>query len=175
MWFGLKTIMAAQTKNPKPLFEKIAIVMAGGSGTRFWPLSTHKTPKQYLSLLGKNSLIQDTVKRLGTVFSNKNTMIVSTENQKSILRKQLPKVKNLVFEPEGKNTAPCLMLAVKTLIDQGYPKDSVIGVFPADHTISDSKRFESLMTEAVHFAFQTNGIVTLGIVPTHPHTELREH
>ncbi len=157
--------MAAHPKNPK-----VAVIMAGGSGTRFWPLSTKRVPKQYVNLMGARSLIQDTVHRTSKLFSLADTFIVSTASQKSLLKKQLPKIKNLVFEPEGKNTAPCLMLTAKRLLDKGYPGSTVIGVFPADHTVANQKEFEKVLTHAMHFAAETSGIVTLGIVPDSAHT-----
>lgn len=154
--------------HPKKL--NVAVIMAGGSGTRFWPLSTKRIPKQYVNLMGSKSLIQDTVKRTSKVFSTKNTFIVSTLSQKSLLKKQLPQIKNLVFEPEGKNTAPCLMLTAKRLLEDGYARNTVIGVFPADHTVSDLKAFEKVLLQGIDFATQVSGIVTLGIVPDSPHT-----
>src|SRR3989338_7365640 len=97
----------------------ISLIMAGGSGSRFWPLSNPQTPKQYLKMFGNRSLIQQTVDRLLTHQSNSEIFICSGESQKSLLREQLPNITNLILEPVARNTAPCLMLSVRELLKQG--------------------------------------------------------
>lgn len=154
-------------ENPNPLF--IALIMAGGSGTRFWPMSRPEKPKQYLTLLGKRSLIQSTVDRLKKTTATKNIFICSGENQKQLLQEQLPEINNLILEPSGRNTAPCLMLSVATLLAQGYPADSVMGVFPADHFIGNESAFLELLNSAITEAQVTRNLITLGINPTSPH------
>jgi mannose-1-phosphate guanylyltransferase len=147
----------------------IALIMAGGSGTRFWPLSKKSLPKQYLALFSKRSLIQETYDRLKPLVRPKNFFICTTQNQRLLVRKQLPAVKNLILEPMGKNTAPCLMLSLKELLKH-YPRTAVMGVFPADHFIHDNSKFRALVQKAIGVAKQTEGLVTLGIPPTGPHT-----
>lgn len=155
-------------ENPNHPF--IALIMAGGSGTRFWPMSRPEKPKQYLNLIEDKSLIQSTANRLKKLTANKNIFICSAENQKSLLNEQLPELENLILEPCGKNTAPCLMLSVAHLLAQGYPKDSVMGVFPADHFIGNEEAFLKTVQLGIQEAASTNNLVTLGIQPTSPHT-----
>lgn len=155
-------------ENPNSIF--IALIMAGGSGTRFWPMSQPEKPKQYLKLLGQRSLIQATVDRLKKNTSLQNIFICSGDKQKKLLQEQLPEVDNLILEPSGRNTAPCLMLSVATLLAKGYSPKSVMGVFPADHFIGNEAAFLSLLDSAISEAQHTGDLITLGITPTSPHT-----
>lgn len=166
MSFVLKTAMA---DNPQP----IALIMAGGSGTRFWPASTQQKPKQYLSLWGDESLIQMTAKRVEPLVPSSHLYICSTESQRRWLEEQLPEVAHpgwLVLEPTGRNTAPCLMLSTLTLKKAGYSDDTAMVVLPADHHIANETAFQKLLREAFALAVQTNGLITFGITPTSAHT-----
>lgn len=153
--------------NPKNF---VALVMAGGSGTRFWPLSQPDRPKQYLTLVGNRSLIQATIDRLQKQVPLSNIFICSGENQKKLIQEQLPKISGLILEPKGKNTAPCLMLSVAHLLHQGVPPSTVMGVFPADHTISNETRFLSTLQYAIDEASSTKCLLTFGIKPQSAHT-----
>lgn len=148
----------------------IALIMAGGSGTRFWPASTKAFPKQYLPLIGRDSLIQLTVKRIESLVPASQVYICSQQSHLPILKEQLPAVTHHILEPMGKNTAPCLALSAIELLAKGEDPNTVMVVLPADHFISDDKGFCALMREAIDFARESQGLVTFGIVPGHPHT-----
>ncbi len=148
----------------------VALVMAGGSGTRFWPMSQPQMPKQYLTLYGNRSLIQSTIDRLKLKTSQENIFICSGESQKTILQKQLPEISQFILEPTGRNTAPCLMLSVATLLEQGFAPSTVMGVFPADHFIGNESAFSALLQKAIDEAKNFKTLVTFGIKPTSPHT-----
>lgn len=154
----------------QPNFPLIAVIMAGGSGTRFWPMSRTEKPKQYLTLFGNRSLIQATTDRLKKKISSDHIFVCSGENQTALLKEQLPELRNLILEPCGRNTASCLMLSVATLLSRGFSESSVMGVFPSDHVIGDNSAFLRLLDRAAEEAFVTKDIITFGIKPTSPHT-----
>jgi mannose-1-phosphate guanylyltransferase len=153
---------------PEPLF--VPVILAGGSGTRFWPMSQPEKPKQYLTLFGHRSLIQATADRLKLKTNLNHIFICSGDSQKDLLKEQLPEISQLILEPSGRNTAPCLMLSVATLLARGYPPSTVMGVFPADHFIGNQDAFLKVVDWAVQDAYESGGLVTLGIRPTSPHT-----
>jgi mannose-1-phosphate guanylyltransferase len=150
--------------------EILAVILSGGSGTRFWPLSKKALPKQYLSLFGPRSLVQQTADRLAGVVAPNNLYTISTESQKKLLEAQLPEIKHHLFEPEGKNTAPCLMLTAAELLSRKVSPDSVLTVLPADHHISDPDAFRAYLKKAASFAREHEALVTFGIQPNCPHT-----
>lgn len=146
------------------------LIMAGGSGTRFWPRSRSKKPKQYLNIFGDNSLIQETVQRFAQFMPEKNIYIVSAKAQKEVLEEQvsiLPK-ENLIYEPVGKNTLPAIGLAA-LFINEKDP-DGVMVVSPADHLIQNDTLFVQTIQSAAMIAEKSNGIVTIGITPKYPAT-----
>lgn len=153
-----------------PSLSPIALIMAGGSGTRFWPVSQKDLPKQYLRFSDEKSLIQLTIDRIRPLCNLKDIFISSTGAQRNLIREHLPDITNLILEPAPKNTASCLMLSVATLIKKGYPLNTPMMVFPADHTIGNQAQFLSLLKKAVAFASSHSALVTLGIIPTAPHT-----
>lgn len=148
----------------------ISVIMAGGSGTRFWPLSKKTYPKQYLKLFGERTLIQQTADRLLPLTALEQVFICSGKGQAALLREQLPDVHNLILEPIARNTAPCLMLTVAHLLKKGFPLSTVMVVLPADHYIGDEDRFRQILQTAISFAEKEDALITLGIVPTSPHT-----
>lgn len=150
-------------------YDSVALIMAGGTGTRFWPRSRKSFPKQYLSLFGKQSLIQETVNRLSPLLPAEKIFICAAEGHKAVLEKQLPHITNCLLEPEGKNTAPCLIYSTVELLRSGLSPATVMVTLPADHFIAQPAVFQDLIKKAVHFAFEQNCLVTLGIYPTHPH------
>ncbi|NBX75704.1 MAG: mannose-1-phosphate guanylyltransferase [Proteobacteria bacterium] len=154
----------------KKVNSPVALIMAGGSGTRFWPLSQKNLPKQYLRFSGEKSLIQQTVERIRTLCKTEDIYISSSGTQKSLLQEHLPDISNLILEPTPKNTAACLMLSAATLLKRGYAPSTPMMVFPADHAIGNSAHFVELLKKAVSFASSQNSLVTLGIIPTSPHT-----
>src|SRR4051812_16612215 len=121
--------------------DRVAVVMAGGSGTRFWPLSRKDCPKQYLNLFGDRSLIQQTVDRLAPLLPRHQLYICSSEAQRPLIQRQLPDVSGLILEPCGRNTAAAVMLSVVELKRRGVSDDTVMLVLPADHFIRDSDGF----------------------------------
>lgn len=147
-----------------------AVIMAGGVGSRFWPRSREKSPKQLLEIVGEKTMIQNTVRRLQGFIDEKNIFIVTNKLQKGAIIKQLPTVPvdNIIVEPVGRNTAPCIGLAA-LFIERLDPKGIMI-VLPADHIIGNEKEFVRVLTVSSQVAHITSGLVTIGIQPTHPET-----
>lgn len=147
-----------------------AVIMAGGVGSRFWPRSREKNPKQLLEIVGEGTMIQNTVKRLNGFVEDKNIFVVTNKLQKNAIVKQLPNVpiENIIVEPVGRNTAPCIGLAA-LFVDRLDPKGIMI-VLPADHIIANEKEFIRVLKTASQVALTTSALVTIGINPTHPET-----
>lgn len=147
-----------------------ALIMAGGIGSRFWPRSKKKTPKQLLKIFGDNTLIQETVGRLDGAIPKENIFIITNKIQHEEIIRQLPEVpqNNILIEPFGRNTAACIGLA--SIIIEEKSKDAVIIVLPADHIIGDKLSFHSTLKSAAKFANESRGLVTIGIIPTRPET-----
>ena len=152
----------------KPRFYPV--ILAGGSGTRFWPLSRRKQAKQVLALDGKQTMIQKTVERLLPLSAEKDFWIVTNNFLSEEIQRQLPRLpqKQIVVEPEPRNTAPAIGLAA-FILDRLDP-ESIIGMFPADHVIADEKKFREVLRHAVEIAAQGDNIVVMGIQPTRPET-----
>ncbi len=147
-----------------------AVIMAGGVGSRFWPRSREKSPKQLLEIVGEGTMIQNTVRRLKGFVETKNIFVVTNKLQKNAIIKQLPDVpvENIIVEPVGRNTAPCIGLA-GLFIHRLDPKGIMI-VLPADHIIGNEQEFIRVLTVSSQVAQITSGLVTIGIQPTHPET-----
>jgi mannose-1-phosphate guanylyltransferase len=146
------------------------LIMAGGAGTRFWPRSRVKKPKQYLSLFGDLSLIQESVKRFTGFIPEKSVYVVSAKSQQSVLESQttnLPK-ENLIFEPVGKNTLPAIGLAALFIAEKD--PDGIMIVSPSDHLIQNEELFRQCVESAALIAEKKDGIVTIGISPKYPAT-----
>lgn len=151
----------------------IPVILAGGKGERFWPLSRKQRPKQFLSLDGSGkSLLQSTADRLLAMAGVWEKLWVCTSGQLAAgVRSQLPQLPddNLLVEPEGRDTAPAV--AWTTLeIARRYGENSVVGFFPADHWIADESAFQKTIDAAVQLATEKDAILTLGIKPTYPST-----
>lgn len=146
------------------------LIMAGGAGTRFWPRSKTAKPKQYLNMFGDDSLLQSTIKRFSTFTETDKIYIVSGKSQSEVLEEQTPMLpkENLIYEPVGKNTLPCIGLAAM-LAEKENP-DGIMVVSPADHLIENDELFKDTVLAAAKIADEKNGIVTLGIKPTYPAT-----
>ncbi len=142
--------------------------MAGGVGERFWPMSRRKRPKQLLSIVGKQTMIQQTVARLQGVVAPSRVVVVTTADQVALVRKQLPRVKHVIAEPAGRNTAPCVGLAA-AIIGKHDP-NAVMVVVPADSYIPDVVQYRRVVADALEFAGRENVLITIGIRPTSPHT-----
>jgi mannose-1-phosphate guanylyltransferase len=147
-----------------------AVIMAGGSGTRFWPKSTKSLPKQFLNLFGEGTMIQNTAKRIEPIIPQERIMVVTNQSYVPIVKEQLPKVPadNIVGEPVAKNTAPCVAIAAELL--QKKDPDAVMVVLPADHHITDPDRFMDILRTAVAKAESGNHLVTIGITPDRAET-----
>ncbi len=147
-----------------------AVIMAGGGGTRFWPWSREKRPKQVLPILSDRSMIWETVERIRPFIPGEKIYIVTARSQVADLRREIPQVpeENLLAEPVGRNTAPCLCLAAIPVHRQD-PR-GVMVVLSADHAIGSHRGFLRTLRAAVDFAREQDYLVTLGIVPTGPET-----
>lgn len=150
--------------------RRYAVIMAGGSGTRFWPRSRKRLPKQLLRVVGSRSLLQDTIDRLRGVVPIARVLIVANREHAAEIRRQLPALPaaNLLLEPVGRNTAPCLALAALEI----ERRDSGVAfvVLPADHAIGDVPRFKAALQSAFQCAEEAPVAVTIGIRPTAPET-----
>ena len=149
--------------------KKIAIIMAGGMGERFWPRSTEKKPKQFLHLIGEGTMIQNTVMRLMPLFQPEEIFIVALESVAGIIQNQLPAIpkENIIQERFLKNTAPCLALSCTQLEDMIEP-DTVIHALPADHVIHNVREFHQSLELSYKVAKSKDGIVIIGVMPTRP-------
>lgn len=147
-----------------------AIIMAGGVGSRFWPRSKKRKPKQLLNIFGENTMIQDTVKRLKGLVDSEKIYIITNEMQRPGIEEQLEQIpkENIIVEPFGRNTAACIGLA--SILIQQKDKDSVTFVLPADHIIKEEQEFQKTLINAANFAFESKGLVTIGIIPSRPET-----
>lgn len=146
------------------------IVMAGGSGTRFWPKSRENKSKQFLTVFGKKSLIQSTVARFKSVIPFHQIYIIAKESQKDNIRTQLPDVplENIILEPIGRDTAPCIGLA--SLFIHYKDPDAVAVVTPSDHLIRKEAQYRRTIQAAAKLAALKDGFVTVGIEPDTPAT-----
>ncbi len=147
-----------------------AVIMAGGKGTRLWPLSTLQKPKQLLNLIGEKTLLQQVVERIAPLIDLSHILVVTEASLEDELRSQLPTIppENILVEPIGKNTLPCLGLA--TLHIQHRDAHAVIAALPADQWIRDGDIFLELLSKANNVATEFDALVTFGIVPTRPET-----
>jgi mannose-1-phosphate guanylyltransferase len=146
-----------------------ALIMAGGTGTRLWPLSRHAHPKQTLKLIGERSMFQQAVDRLEPLFEMEQIQIVTREEHVALLSGQVPELpgENFIIEPVGRGTAPAIGLAAVHL--QHRDPDAVMVVLTADHHIAKTQHFRDVLAAAEQLALQGH-LVTLGITPTFPST-----
>jgi mannose-1-phosphate guanylyltransferase len=151
----------------------IPVILAGGKGERFWPLSRKQRPKQFLSLDGSGkSLLQATADRLLSVAGGWDKLWVCTSKILAEgVKEQLPElpVENLLVEPEGRDTAPAVAWTTLEIANR-YGDDTVVGFFPADHWIADEAAYKQILEDAAKLATQKEAIVTLGIKPNQPST-----
>lgn len=148
-----------------------ALIMAGGKGTRFWPLSTEDKPKQFLNLLGDRTMLQMTYDRVNKIISKDKIFISTSIKYRDLVIKQLPEISydNIIVEPEARNTSACICLS--SLYIKKNISDCNVIVLPSDHLIRDEARFIDTLIEADKF-LQNNkeGIITFGIKPNRPET-----
>jgi len=157
-------------KVPSDYKERFVIIMAGGRGERFWPLSREKMPKQLITLLGKRSFLQQAVDRVLPLVPVKNIFIITNESQAAEVRKQLPKLpnENIVAEPLGRDT--CAAVTLGAALVGARSTTGVMAVLPADHVIPEEKKFQQVLGDAFDLATQGQAIVTIGIKPSEPAT-----
>ena len=146
--------------------SRYALILAGGSGQRFWPISRDALPKQLLKLFGDKTLLEMTVDRLDGLVPIENILILTNKQQEATVRKLLPQLpkENIIAEPEKRDTAPAIALGVGWVVarDPG----ATMMVLPADHLIKDQKEFQRVLTNAMKAAEFGSSLVTIGIKPT---------
>ncbi len=146
-----------------------AIIMAGGTGTRFWPASTNETPKQLLRLVGDATMLRQTLDRLGDLVPNERRLVVTNERLVATVCHQLPDLpaEAIIGEPCKRDTAPCIGLAA-LLVGRDDP-DATMAVMPADHVIRPAEKFKAAIQQAAQIVHESPArIVTFGIKPTYP-------
>ncbi|MFD3259450.1 mannose-1-phosphate guanylyltransferase [Paenibacillus lentus] len=146
------------------------VIMAGGKGERFWPKSRTNLPKQFLNISGNKSMIQQSIARLEKLIDISQIFIVTNELYAELIKAQIPHLPydNIIIEPVGRNTAPCIGLA-SILIEEKFP-DSTMVVLPSDHIIENEEGFIQILKTAAEVAQDNISLVTLGIRPTYPET-----
>jgi mannose-1-phosphate guanylyltransferase len=153
---------------PNPHFYPV--ILAGGRGTRFWPLSRKRHAKQLLALDGKQTMIQQTVARLAPMAASSRFWIITNDDLRPAILRQLPKLhaKQIIAEPAGRNTAPAIGLAAFLLLR--HDPDAVLGLFPSDHVIADPVQYRATLAKGIEIAAAGENVVVLGIRPTRPET-----
>ncbi len=148
-----------------------AVVMAGGKGERFWPQSRTSNPKPLLRLVGDLTLIEQTVERLRSVALPENIFIITNRDYVPPMKSLLSDIpqENIIGEPVGKDTAPCIAMAAAVVSARSALKNPVMGIFPADHVIKDVEAFAKVIKDSADFA-EKGKIVTIGLNPTYPST-----
>ncbi len=161
-----------ETENQfKYMNDNFLIIMAGGIGSRFWPMSTSETPKQFLDILGTGkTMIQQTVERFDGIVPVENVFIVTSASYKEIIKEQLPGVpiSQVLLEPCMRNTAPCIAYAAYK-IKLKDPNANIV-VAPSDHLITNEKEFQRVINKGLDFVGQNETLLTLGIQPHRPET-----
>ena len=147
------------------------VIMAGGVGSRFWPMSTMEKPKQFIDVLGiGKSLLQLTVERFATIVDPTNVWVVTNKNYAATVAEQLPDMPkdHILCEPCRRNTAPCIAY-VSWRIKSKDPKANIV-VSPSDHIVMNVEEFRRVITDCMKFTSDSDAIVTLGMKPTRPET-----
>ncbi|MGA2555686.1 MAG: sugar phosphate nucleotidyltransferase [Verrucomicrobiota bacterium] len=153
-------------KRAKQSSERFVIIMAGGRGERFWPVSREKRPKQFLALLGGRSFLQQAVDRVLPLAPLENVLIITNAAQAGVVRQQLPKLpgSNIVAEPVGRDTLAAVALGAA--IAGQRSTNAVMAVLPADHVIAEEKKFQQVLADCFDLAGRGQVMVTIGIKPT---------
>lgn len=147
------------------------VLMAGGVGTRFWPRSRASNPKQMLNLIGSRSMLQLTYDRIKNLTTTDRILVITNTDLKEPIQKQLSEIppENIIAEPFGRNTAPCIGLAA-SIIKKRASDEEVMVVLPADHQIKETDNFQEIIKAAVAYAPQAGCLITLGVTPRYPET-----
>jgi mannose-1-phosphate guanylyltransferase len=151
-------------------FSACAVILAGGRGTRFWPRSRKRTPKQLLDIVSTKTMLRETAERLAPLFLPPQMWVVTNEEQAAAVRHELPRVprEQILAEPAGRNTAAAIGLAA-THFAKSHG-DAVMAVLPADHYIADAAGYRRIVKGAMELARHSGNLVVLGIPPTRPET-----
>jgi mannose-1-phosphate guanylyltransferase len=162
--------MKTTARKQKSHQDRFVIIMAGGRGERFWPVSREKTPKQLIQLLGNRSFLQQAVDRVVPLVPLKNIFIITNAAQVAAVRKQLPRVPkdNVVAEPVGRDT--CAAVTLGAALVGARSTTGVMAVLPADHVIPNPRKFQQVLSDSFDLASRGQAIVTIGIHPTEPAT-----
>ncbi len=147
--------------------QTLSVILAGGSGTRFWPLSRVTLPKQVLNISGNDAMINETIRRCDGIIPHKNTFVVTARCQEKKIRDVLIETvprENIIIEPAARSTAPCILFAAMKL--EKIFGDGVMCIFPSDQYITDNAEFSAAIGRAVELASSSDKLVTLGIKPT---------
>jgi mannose-1-phosphate guanylyltransferase len=147
-----------------------AVILAGGRGKRFWPVSRKTSPKQFLPIVGNQPMIRQTVERISSVIPAERTLVVTSRSLRSELTVAIPELpeSNMFLEPVGRNTAPAV--AWTSLCLQRRDPEAVVAVLASDHVIGDETAFRGMLESAASLAWKDRAIVTLGIRPDRPET-----
>ena len=151
--------------------NKYCVIMAGGIGSRFWPKSRQSMPKQFLDILGTGkSFIRHTYERFAKIVPAENFLVVTNHKYKDLVLEHIPEIgeRQVLCEPIGRNTAPCIAYAAYTLMKQN--PDAEMIVTPADHLILNEEDFRQIIGECLEFADKHDALLTVGIKPTRPDT-----
>lgn len=151
--------------------EIFAIIMAGGEGTRFWPLSRQYMPKQLINISGNDIMINETIKRLSGVIPMSNVLVITNKKQASnmnqMILSDLPR-ENIIIEPVGRNTSACIAYAA--MVVKSRCDSAVMCILPSDHYITETESFGNVLKMACTVAYETDKIITIGVRPTFPST-----
>ncbi len=150
--------------------DRYVIIMAGGKGERFWPVSRERTPKQLITLLGERSFLQQAVDRVLPIVPMQNILVITNEVQAPEVRKQLPKLprENVIGEPVGRDTTAAVTLGAALV--GARSTTGVMAVLPADHVIPEEKKFQQVLADTFDLGGRGQAIITIGIKPTEPAT-----
>ncbi len=150
------------------------LIMAGGKGTRLWPYSTQDRPKQYLKINSDRTLLEETLARFDGLVPLEQRYVVTTAEQELMVLESSKKLfasqGHTILEPQGRNTAPCILLSLYELLHRGASSQDVVAIMPSDHVILNVKGFQHTLQKSIAMAVEEERIVTIGIPPHKPHT-----